>query len=196
MMFLLLSRSLMALSLDLSSAYILNDNFSHNIYAAPTVYFQKSEQSLIIPSIMVHYLIANPLNQFGNQLREYNGISPDISAENLAGFLRFEYPLVTFSDEMNALHIYVGLGLGFSQTEEDLKTMQKEGSPQAKSTKNQTHFTNIYSLRGLYATDNNLGYTFSLTQNNYVETVDGTTLEDKNHLKLSVGLNYTFGEKS
>ena len=72
--------------------------------------------------------------------------------------------------------------------------LQKEDDPQAISTEVQIHSTLNYGLRietkiHTYVPT----YTFSMSSMQYVETIDGTTLEMKNNLVMGIGCTIPLG---
>ena len=128
------------------------------------------------------------------QLVEENSISPDLSKILVFGSVVFDYQFSTLQDESKTMQFSVNGGFGFVQTKDDLTALQKEDDPQALSTEVQVHSTINTGIRldtkfKQYVPT----YSVSFSSIQYVETIDGTTLEMKNNFVLGFGLIMPIG---
>jgi outer membrane beta-barrel protein len=125
------------------------------------------------------------------QLVEENSVSPDISKMLVFGSTNFVYSPIygkaaVIGKQIILFDIYGKFGLGFVQTKDDLTALQKEDDPQAISTEVQIHATTNLGGGARVIFNENVASRLEIYSMQYIETIDGTTLEMKNNLVIQL----------
>lgn len=130
------------------------------------------------------------------QLLTENSVSPDISRLTAHGNLGLQYAPIygkaAVGHKIIAFDIYGTLGLGFTQTEDDLVALQAEGEDDAIRTQMQLHPTTTIAGGARVAFSELLAVRAEVKSMTYIETVKSTTLEMKNNLIVQANLSFFF----
>lgn len=130
------------------------------------------------------------------QLLTENSVSPDISRLTAHGNLGLQYAPIygkaAVGQKIIAFDIYGTLGLGITQTEDDLVALQAEGEEDAIRTQSQVHPTTTIAGGARVAFSELLAVRAEVKSMTYIETVKSTTLEMKNNLIVQANLSFFF----
>jgi outer membrane beta-barrel protein len=128
------------------------------------------------------------------QLLEKNSVSPDISRLTAHGAVAVQfapiYGKAAVGRKIIAFDIYGTVGLGATQTTDDLVALQAVDDPEAIATESEVHPTTTIGGGARVAFSELLAVRGEVKSMTYIETVKSTTLEMKNN--LIVQLNVTF----
>ncbi len=133
------------------------------------------------------------------QLLTKNSVSPDISRLTAHGAIGLQfapiYGKVAAGDSIIAFDIYGTVGLGITQTEDDLVALQADDEApdgDAHRSASEVHPTTVMGGGARIAFSETVAVRAEVKSMTYIETVKATTLEMKNNLIVQANVSFFF----